>query len=316
VSFAAPLFLIALVAVPLLVLAYVRTQRHRGAAVAAFTTARMAPSSLPNRPGWRRHVAMAAFGLSLLVLIVAAARPQAKVTVPVKRSSVMLLIDTSASMASTDVAPTRLAAVEKAANRFLDRVPSRVDVGLMAFKKSPTIVRAPSTDRQAVRSDLSQLQAGGGTAIGTALQSTLRILTGMPPAKRPPSAIVLLSDGTSDAGIDQLTEARQSGRLHIPIYTVALGTPNGTITVHTARGTAVHAAPPSPQALAQIAQAAGGQAFTAQSSGDLSAVYDHLGTQLGHKTVNQEITASFAGVGLVLLLVGGALSLLWLRRLV
>jgi Ca-activated chloride channel family protein len=86
--------------------------------------------------------------------------------------------------------------------------------------------------------------------------------------------------------------------------------------VRTARGTAVHAAPPSPQALAQIAQAAGGQAFTAQSSGDLSAVYDHLGTQLGHKTVNQEITASFAGVGLVLLLVGGALSLLWLRRLV
>lgn len=316
-SFAAPLVLLGLLLVPALIYAYLRQQRRRTAAVAAFTSARLATSAMPRRPGFRRHVAMAAFGLALLVLIVAAARPQAKVSAPVKRSSVMLLIDTSGSMASTDVAPTRLDAVRSAANRFLDRVPSQVSVGLMAFTKTPTVTVAPTSDRETLRSDLAHLRPGGGTAIGTALQSTLRILTGMPAAKRPPAAIVLLSDGTSDAGIDQLTQAREAGRLHVPIYTVSLGTTSGTITVPNGHGgTAVHQATPDPQALAQIAQASGGHAYTAASAGNLSAVYDHLGVQLGRRTVKQEITASFAGVGLALLLVGCALTLRWLRRLI
>jgi Ca-activated chloride channel family protein len=230
----------------------------------------------------------------------------------------MLLVDISSSMAATDVAPSRLDAVRQAARRFLDRVPSTVSVGLMAFNTAPTLVQPPSTDRAAVRSALAQLHASGGTAIGNALQSALRMLTKPgQKAPRPPAAIVLLSDGTSDSGVDQLAQARQAGSQRIPVYTVALGTPTGTITLPAGNGrTVTHPAPPDPQALAQIAQASGGQAYTAASADRLTAVYQHLGAQLSHRTVKQEITASFAGVGLALLLLGSALTLGWLRRLV
>jgi Ca-activated chloride channel family protein len=320
VSFADPLILLGLLALPALIYGYLSHQRRRSAAAAAFTSARLAPSVTPHRLGWRRHAPIAAFGMALVVLVVAAARPQARVTLPVQRSSVMLMIDTSGSMASTDVVPSRLEAVRRAAGRFLDGVPSQVSVGLMAFNQAPKVFQSPSSDRAAVRSSLAQLRPGGGTAIGTALQAALRILTTTPRQNgaRPPAAIVLLSDGTSTSGLDQLAQAREAGRQHIPVYTVALGTPQGTITVPRAngQGTEVHPAPPNPQELAKIAQASGGQAYTAASAGRLSAVYQHLGAQLSRRTVKQEITASFAGVALVLALVGSALTLGWLRRLI
>jgi Ca-activated chloride channel family protein len=264
---------------------------------------------------------MSAFAAALLLLVVAAARPQATVAVAVQRSSVMLLIDTSSSMASTDVAPSRLEAVRRAAGRFLDGAPSRVVVGLIAFNQAPAVLQSPTTDRTAVRSALARLRARGGTAIGNALQSALHVLGSVPGKRgmRPPAAIILLSDGTSTSGVDQLTQARQAGREHIPVYTVALGTPNGTITEALPNGhgaTVVRPAPPDPQALAKLSQASGGQAYTAANSGRLNAVYEHLGAQLGRRTVKQEITAGFAGVGLVLLLAGSALTLRWLRRLV
>jgi Ca-activated chloride channel homolog len=319
VSFAAPLFLLGLLALPVFVYWYLADQRRRGGAAATFTSARLAPSVMPHRPGWRRHVPIVAFGLALLVLVVAAARPQAKVAAPVRESSVMLLIDTSSSMAATDVAPSRLAAVRTAAGRFLESVPSRVSVGLMAFNQAPTVLQPPTTDRSAARSDLAHLRAGGHTAIGNALQSALRVLTGARKQNgmRPPAAIVLLSDGTSTTGVDQLAQARQAGRDHIPVYTVALGTPGGAISSPNGHGgTVTHPAPPDPKALAQMAQASGGQAFTAADAGRLSAVYEHLGSRLGHSTVKQEITPSFVGAGLVLLLLGSALTLRWLRRLI
>jgi Ca-activated chloride channel family protein len=321
VSFAAPLFLLGLLSIPALIYGYISHQRRRSAAAAAFASPRLAPSVTPNRLRWRRHAPMVAFAAALAVLVVAAARPQARVAVPVQRSSVMLLIDTSGSMAAVDVAPSRLEAVRRAAGRFLEGVPGRVSVGLMAFNQAPTVVQSPSPDRAAARAGLAQLRSSGGTAIGNALQLALRILTGArgPNGTRPPAAIVLLSDGTSTSGVDQLAQARQAGSQHIPVYTVALGTAQGTITVPRGRGrrgTEVHPAPPNPQALAQIAQASGGQAYTAASAGRLSTVYQHLGAQLGRRTVKQEITASFAGVALVLVLLGSALTLGWLRRLI
>lgn len=313
-SFAAPLFLLGLLAVPALAYLYVAYERRRGAAGAAFASARMAPSVLPRRPGWRRHVPIAAFALAVIVLVVAAARPQAKVAAPTKRSSVMLLVDTSSSMASTDVTPTRLDAARAAAKRFLASVPSSVSVGLMAFSKTPTVVQSPTSDRAVIQSDLAGLYAHSGTAIGNAIQAALRILAEAPKQNgaRPPAAIVLLSDGTSTSGVDQLAQAREAGREHVPVYTVALGTAAGTIKINGV----VHPAPPDPQALAQIAQASGGQTYAVTTAGRLSAVYEHLGAQLGHHTVKQEITPTFAGAGLVLLLIGSALSLLWLRRLI
>jgi Ca-activated chloride channel family protein len=169
------------------------------------------------------------------------------------------------------------------------------------------------------RAALAQLHAGGHTAIGDAILSALRVLTSLPKqsGKRPPSAIVLISDGTSTNGSDPLAAARQAAAQHIPIYTVAVGTSKTSITIRRGSQNVTVPLPPiSPGQLAQIAQLSGGRAYTAQDAWKLSTVYAHLAAELGHKHVKHEITASIAGGGLVLLLLGSALSLRWFGRLV
>ncbi|HYC21243.1 MAG TPA: BatA domain-containing protein, partial [Candidatus Bathyarchaeia archaeon] len=132
-SFLHPAVLVALLAIPLLVAWYVSQQRRRGRAAAAFAAPALSASVAPRRPRWRRHVPMLAFALALVVMIVAAARPQRTVAEPVDTASIMLANDTSGSMAATDVKPSRLAAAEKAANQFLEKVPGSVRVGLLEF---------------------------------------------------------------------------------------------------------------------------------------------------------------------------------------
>jgi Ca-activated chloride channel family protein len=117
-------------------------------------------------------------------------------------------------------------------------------------------------------------------------------------------------------GPGPLAAARQAKADHIPIYTISLGTPTGTIPIKRNGQTVSAPVPVSSQELAQIAQASGGKAYTAADSAKASEIYTHLAVQLGHKKVNREITADVAGGGLVLLLVGGAMSLMWFGRLV
>jgi len=317
-SFAAPLVLIALVGIPFVISWYVRHQRARTRAATAFVTAPLVPSVAPRRPRWRRHVPMAIFALALVVLIVAAARPQRSVAVPVNDTAVMLANDISSSMASTDVTPSRLGAAEHAANMFLKSVPSTARVGLIQFNQKATVLQSPTTEHSLVSQALSQLHAGGHTAIGDGLQLALQVLEGLksPSGKRPPAAIVLISDGYSTTGADPLAVARQARAQHIPIYTVSVGTDHGTIKVSRGKSVTNVPVPIAPQQLAQIAQLSGGQAFTAADAGKLDAVYAHLGAQLSHKRVKHEITASFAGGGLVLLLIGSLASLRWFGRLV
>jgi Ca-activated chloride channel family protein len=318
-TFITPLVLAALLAIPLLIQWYVRQQRHRTQAAAAFVSPRLTASVAPHKPGWRRHLPMLAVGLALVALILAAARPQTTVAVPVSDASVMLLNDVSASMGSTDVAPSRLSAAERAADQFLAKVPSSVRVGLLEFNTTATLLQSPTADHSLTRQALSQLHAYGHTDIGDAVLTTLRLLDEQRSAggKRPPSAIILISDGYSTSGPDPVAVARQAAEQHIPIYTVAVGTNVRTMTVHQGSRIVTVAVPPvSPQQLGQIAQAAGGRAYTASDAAGLSAVYAHLATEIGHKTVRREITAGFAGGGLVLLLIGSALSLGWFGRLV
>jgi Ca-activated chloride channel family protein len=135
--------------------------------------------------------------------------------------------------------------------------------------------------------------------------------------RRPPGAIVLISDGTSTYGRDPLEAARLAARSHVPIYTVALGTDHGTIRVPGRDGQdRVERVPPDPKALAAIAHASGGRSFTAASTDGLDAVYERLGSQLGRRDVHRQVTAAFAAGGLVLLLAGAALSLRWFGRLI
>jgi len=317
-SFLHPVVLVALVAIPVLIFWYGRQQQRRKHAASAFVTRTLSPSVAPRRPRWRRHVPMLAFAVALAVLIVAAARPQTTVAVPVNTASVMLVNDTSGSMAATDVKPSRLQAAQRAAGDFLDKVPNSVRVGLVEFNTTVALLQTPTSDHSLVRSALAQLRVTGGTAIGDTIQTALRSLTSArrTGGKQPPAAIVLISDGASDVGSDPIAAARQAGADHIPIYTVVLGTQQGTVKEKRGNNTVTVPVPPDPQQLAEIASVSHGQAFTAADASHLNTVYQHLGAQLSHKKVKHEITAGFAGGGLVLLLVGSVASLAWFGRLV
>ena len=318
-SFATPLVLLGLLAVPLVVVAYLAHERDRRSAAAAFASPKLQPSVATRRPGWRRHAPMLAFGLALVVLVIAAAKPQHTVAIPVEKASIMLATDVSGSMLATDVQPSRLAAAKTAAKRFVASVPGRVNVGVMAFNQTPTVLQSPTTDRTAVNAAIDRMRSSGATATGEAISTATRILHGnpLPGQARIPAAIVLLSDGVSTRGRPPLPLAQAAGKLHIPIYTVALGTPQGTITVHKrGGGTTTQAVPPSPATLAEIARASGGKTFTAETAGGLKQVYEKLGSQLGQRHVKRQLTSTLAGGGLVLLLAGAAMSLGWFGRLV
>ncbi|MDQ6805393.1 MAG: VWA domain-containing protein [Actinomycetota bacterium] len=317
-SFASPLALLGLLAIPLLIIWYYGQQRRRMVAASAFVTPALTASVAPRRPRWRRHVPMLVIFLAIGVLIAAAARPQRSVAVPITNGAIMLANDVSSSMQATDVAPSRLSAAEAAAKRFLANVPSTVQVGLLEFARTPTLLQSPTTDHSLTANAFTELKTRGGTAVGVTILTAMNELMSLPlvHGKRPPGAIVLISDGASNVGGDPLAAARQSAHDHIPIYTVAIGTSGGTIQFKRHSQTVTAPVPVSPQQLGQIARLSGGRAFTASNAAGLSAVYTHLAAQLGRKHVKHEITASFAGGGLVLLLLGSALSLGWFGRLV
>jgi Ca-activated chloride channel family protein len=302
-SFLHPAVLIALIAIPLLAVWYIGQQRRRRSVAAAFASPVFAASVTPRRPRWRRHLPMVAFATALAVLIAAAARPQRTVAVPVETASIMLANDTSGSMA---------------ANQFLAKVPASVKVGLLEFNTHVALLQSPTTDHPLVSSALAQLRVTGGTAIGDALRTALHTLTSAPKVngKEPPAAIVLLSDGSNDVGSDPITAAEQAASQHIPVYTVELGTAGGTVTEKRGNSTVTVPVPPNPQQLAEIARVSHGQAFTATDAKGLDTIYQRLGAELGHKKVKHEMTATFAGGGLALLLLGGIASLVWFGRLI
>jgi Ca-activated chloride channel homolog len=318
-SFAAPLALLGLVLLPLLAIAYGRHQRGRARAAAAFASPHLSPSFAPRRPGWRRHVPMLAFAVALALLLVAAAKPQTTVAVPVEHASIMLMTDVSGSMEAQDVQPSRLVAARRAATTFVDGVPKKVNVGVIAFNQTATVLQSPTTDRIAVKSALQRMKSSGGTATGDAVRAAVRILSSAKgvDGKAPPSAIVLLSDGKSTKGVQPLTAAQEAGRRHIPIYTVALGTPSGTITVpRPGGGTETRRVPPDPETLRQMASASGGQAYQAADAQRLSQVYERLGSQLGRKNEPRQISSMFAAAALAFVLAGAALTLRWFGRLI
>lgn len=316
-SFAAPLVLLALVALPLLAVWYLLQQRSRRASAAAFAAPRLQPAVAPHQPGLRRHVPMAIFLLAVAILVLAAARPQRTVAVPVERASIALATDVSGSMLATDVQPSRMIAAKRAARRFAETVPPSVNIGVIAFNNTATVLQSPTRDRADVMLAIDRLAVSGGTATGDAIRTATEMLRSQPGenGRRPPSAIVLLSDGTSTNGVDPLQAAAEARRLRIPIYTVAFGTDQGTITVPgRGGGERTERVPPDPVSLSQIAEASGGESFTAESADRLATVYERLGSQLGKRDEERQVTAAFAAGGLVLLLVGAGFSLRWFGR--
>jgi Ca-activated chloride channel family protein len=318
-SFADPVVLLGLLAIPLLGWWYAHRQRRRAQAASAFVAPHLTESVAPSRPRWRRHLPMLAFALALAILIVAAARPQRSVAKPTTDGAVMLVDDISSSMQATDVAPSRLGAAERAAKRFLSEVPSTVQVGLTEFASIPKLLQSPTSDHALTREALSQVpRTTSGTAVGAALLTATSALRRVPKiaGKRPPGAIVLISDGASNVGVSPLDVARKAAKLHIPIFTVSVGTPNGTIQITHGSRSRTAQVPVNRQQLAQIAHLSRGRAFTAADAAGVRAAYDRLAARLGNKQVKEEITASFAGLGLALLLIGSVLTLRWFGRLI
>ena len=247
----------------------------------------------------------------------AAAKPQRTVAVPVERAAVVLATDVSGSMTATDIRPSRLAAAKRAARRFVDEVPDRVNVGVLAFNNTPRMLQSPTRDREAVKAAIDGMEPSGGTATGEAIATATTTLRGARSQRRTPAAILLLSDGKSTSGRDAIAAAREAKRLKVPVYTVVLGTDQGTIDVpRTGGGTATRPVPPDRDSLAQIARESGGKAYTAQTAAGVKEIYESLGSQLGREKRKREITSAVTGGGMVLMLVGVAMSLRWFDRLI
>jgi Ca-activated chloride channel family protein len=315
-SFGAPLGLLALLIIPIALLALWAARRRRTAYAIRFPAAASLALAAGVVSPWRRHLPTALALAAIASLAVALAKPQRTVAVPVQGASVVLVTDHSGSMAATDVEPDRLSAAEDAAETFLSRLPSATRVGVVAYSDGPDGTLAPTTDRDRVRATIEAQSAVGATATGEALQTALDTLAPSgKKAARPASAIVLLSDGKTTTGRDPVGVARIAKRLGVPIYTVALGTADATIPNPLSPLSPPIAVPPDPETLKQIAKLSGGRSFTSDDAGQLRSIYSELGSRLATKHQQREITAGFAGAGLVLLLAAGLLSLPRVGRL-
>jgi Ca-activated chloride channel family protein len=312
-SFSSPLWLLALALVPLALAAYRLSRRRARRYAIRFTAMSTLREAVASTPTWQRHLPAALALAAVAVLAVALARPHVPYRAAVNTASLMLVTDHSGSMAANDVTPSRLAAAEAAANTFINQLPGTVKVGAVGFSNSPDLVQGAVTNHAAARQIINAQAAGGGTDTGDALELALQLLHGSA-AKHPPAAIVLLSDGSANAGPDPVAVARQAARDRIPIYTVALGTPSGTLPNPDPMGAPV-SVPPDPQLMQEIAQVSGARAFNAQSADQLSSIYKRLGGQLSTVARRRDITAVFAIGGLVLMMGAAAGSVRMSGRL-
>jgi Ca-activated chloride channel family protein len=311
-SFAAPGFLIGLLALPAALAALQLARRRTRRYAVRFPGVTTAAALLPRASAIRRHLPLAMYLLALAAAILALARPEATVAVPIERASVILVTDASRSMLATDVKPSRLGVAQAAGKRFLDRLPRRFRAGAVGYSDVPHTLTAPTTDRAEIKSSIDSLTADGGTATGEAIQAALRLLD-LEKKKRPPAAIVLLSDGKATQGRDPVEAARIAGRAHVPIYTVALGTKDGILPGY-GYGAGLPV-PPDPETLRRIADASGGHAFQADDAGELDTAYKRLRSEIGSKDGKREVTAGFAGGGMIFMLAAAFLSLRWAGRL-
>ena len=316
-SFHWPLVLTALAGLPVLVALYIDRDRRRVASQAAFGNPDLLPNVVERSPGRLRYLPPLVLLLALALMIVGVARPHATVSVPREEATIVLAIDVSRSMKATDVQPTRLDAARTAAKTFLDEVPTKFQVGVVSFATRAVVAVAPTDDRTLVGSALDSLTPGEGTAIGDAVSLGLR--TGQPrdsATKAPPRAIVVISDGARDGGqVDPADAARQAKRQGVPVYSVLVGTTNGVVQEKLTGGfRRIIRVPPDPATLQQVAQLSGGEFFAAPDAEGLQRVYQELGSRLGTRKEDREVTDVFAAAATVLLLVGASASAFLFKR--
>ncbi len=333
-SFIWPAMLLLLLSVPLLVVWYIRVQRRRRQLTASYGGLWGLSGTRGREPGVQRHIAPLLFLLSLTILIVALARPQTVLSLPRTEGTVILAFDVSGSMAADDFKPTRMEAAKNAARDFVQRQPTTVQIGVVAFSEGGFAGQVPTGEREAILAAINRLSPQRGTSLGTGILVALNTiaqgskqspslysnLTPTPPLTPTPmpkgtytnAVIVMLTDGENNAPPDPLDAAQVAVDRGVRIYTVGIGSAAGT-NLHI-NGFTVHTQLNEPM-LQQIAALTGGNYYNAENEQDLHTIYDNLSPQLVIKPEKTEVTAIFAGIGILGLLIGGTISLLWFGRL-
>lgn len=325
-TFRYPLVLaVALLVTAAAVAGYVVLQRRRTAALAAAGFGVPAGGG-SKRAALRRHLPYALLLLALPILLVGLARPSAELAVPRVSGTVLLAFDISNSMTADDVAPTRLAAAQSAATGFVQEQPDTVDVGVLVFGNQALLTQAPTDDHAAAVAAIARLNASGGTSLGQAILVALGTITGKPvslptdgaaPADGlgywPSATIVVFSDGQDTGGPDAEAAAELAAAAGVRIQTVGVGTARGaTVTVDGYQlGTTLDEA-----LLTTVAQTTGGAYHRAGDADTLADTTKSIDLRLTTKKEAVELTAPFAGAALLLLLLGGLLSLRWHGRIV
>ncbi|WP_420753636.1 VWA domain-containing protein [Rhodococcus sp. O3] len=321
-DFSSPWWLLFLVVVAALAVGYVLVQRRKQRHALRFSNLEMLEKVAPNRPGPARHIPVVALLSALALLTVALAGPTAEQRVPRNRATVVLVIDVSLSMEATDVAPNRLVAAQQAAKQFADDLTPGINLGLVAFSGTASVLVSPTTNREATKSAIDQLtlseRTATGEAIFTAMQSidTLAAVLGGGD-QAPPARIVLLSDGkqtvpeSPDDPRGGFTAARQAADKGIPVSTISFGTEYGTVTIEDER----IPVPVDDPSLKEIANLSGGAFFTASSLEELEDAYDTLEEQIGFETTRGDASRPWLVLGVLAAAVGLGAALVLRQRL-
>jgi len=334
-TFDRPWALAALLALPLLAWLYFVLQRRRARYAVSFTNL-VVLREVARRRAWRRYVPPVLLLLALAALVGGTARPHVRGLVPQDRATVVLVLDVSRSMEARDVRPTRLGAAKRAIRLFLDQAPDRLRIGMVVFAGVPQVASPATTDHEQVSVSLDHLgdyATFGGTAIGDALSMAVdlgreTLERDRSDAETAPSSgddagpslvsILFLSDGAQREGILQPLEGAQLAKdASMPVYTVALGTPSGTVAGggFFPFGADRISVPPDPVTLRAIADTTGGEFTEARDAETLDDAYEKLGSNLGRKTADKEVTYAFLLAAAGLLLGAALLAARWSPRL-
>jgi Ca-activated chloride channel family protein len=313
------LFLIAVFAIAAL---YILVQVARHKRMLRFANMELLESVAPKRPSRWKHLPAILLVVSLLMFTVAMAGPTHDIRIPRNRAVVMLVIDVSQSMRATDVSPNRLAAAQEAAKQFADQLTPGINLGLIAYAGTATVLVSPTTNREASKNAIDKLQLADRTATGegifTALQAIATVGAVIGGGDEPPPArVVLMSDGKEtvpsnpDNPKGAYTAARTAKDQGVPISTVAFGTPYGYVEMNDQR-TPV---PVDDEMLKKIAELSGGQAYTASSLEQLKEVFTNLQEQIGYETRKGDASAGWLRLGALVLALAALAALFINRRL-
>jgi Ca-activated chloride channel family protein len=342
-SFSWPWALVALLTVPLLLTARWWINRRRRRAAVTVSSIALIRAAIPGRGSWRRRIPVALFLAGLLALGLSMARPNATVAVPRSDTSILLAVDVSGSMCSTDVRPNRLAAAGAAAREFIAKSDGGTRIGLIAFSGTAVLMVAPTTDKPQLLEAVNSFHTALGTAIGQAILASIDAIAEYNPrvaqtgvefasvsaaAGFEPDTIVVLTDGSNTTGVDPVLAAQEAAARHIRVFTIGFGTTSPGPMVCTpgqvnsgsfSGGPDPGAASAGPfmeideEALTQVAAATGGRYFRAEDSAGLHDVLAGLPREIGLHEQKTETTFWYVLAGTLLAFSGAALSLWWNR---